>query len=147
MKSNDDKHLLFIEPERGDLHEPVLDLITRGTVKVLSLAKPGQSYKGWHTCACGAHSGSTELWVEGPNGPVLTNSLAVHYVAFHRDEVPRSELKKMADILYFHCDDHRGELDRVQHMVPTAEQLARPNTAQSKFTKSADRVPPSKAQE
>lgn len=46
----------------------------------LRSATPGDAYRGWHTCSCGAMSDN------------VTNSLAVHYLARHRGEVPPEDV-------------------------------------------------------
>jgi hypothetical protein len=50
-------------------------------------------------------------------GGKLTNSLAVHYLAFHRKDVPESELVKIGNLPF-------GEAD------PTEEQLQKPHRKQ-----------------
>lgn len=52
----------------------------------------GLRYKGFHTCICGAISTNYDMVL--PDGR-LTNSLALHYVQFHRAEVPENELVKI----------------------------------------------------
>jgi hypothetical protein len=44
---------------------------------------------GFHTCVCGAVSDSTDFIL--PNG-LRTNSLCVHYLAYHRAEIEDGEL-------------------------------------------------------
>lgn len=53
------------------------------------------AYKGHHRCTgrgCQARSGNADLLIEG----LVTNSLAVHYLAHHRGDVPCGELAKVA---------------------------------------------------
>lgn len=97
------KHLLFIEPQRPPGVYPVLDGYTVRMVAALRKAKRGTlmgdqfrtggGWKGVHTCSCGVNSGNCDLLLE--NG-MVTNSLAAHYLAWHRDEVPAAELRKVA---------------------------------------------------
>ena len=86
---------LMIEPERAPSKEPVLDTITRRVAAALSKVteNPRGHYKGHHTCICGVASGSIDLFLDGSG--LLTNSLAVHYVAYHRDEIPPEEMAKI----------------------------------------------------
>lgn len=49
-------------------------------------------YKGFHECSCGAMSETFDVRL--PSGQ-LTNSLAMHYLEFHRDEVPDCEIEKI----------------------------------------------------
>lgn len=104
MIRTDDKALLFIEPQAPASEQPVFDDITLGGVLLLAMAKEGPGrYKGFHVCSCGVSSGSCDLFVPGPgypalHNPVLVNTLLVHYLAWHRAEVPREELAKLAAI-------------------------------------------------
>ncbi len=91
MIAIDDEHLLMIEPENAAT-DPLGDDLTELARRVFATCKPGTRWRGWHTCVCGIRSGSTDLVL--PDGTV-TNSLMVHYVDCHRDEVPESELKKL----------------------------------------------------
>jgi hypothetical protein len=93
MKDTSDRYFMMIEPP-APASAPLVDGITMWAMSVRKLAKTnGVAFKGWHTCACGANSDSSE-WVM-PDGRI-TNSLMVHYVQCHRQAVPRSELGKLA---------------------------------------------------
>jgi len=113
MVSNNPRHLLFIEP-RNTTAQPVIDEMTRKIAAAFRQAAPPHiGYKGIHGCTgngCGALSSNLDYML--PNG-LLTNSLCVHYLAFHRDEVPESEMAKVRE-LYF------GEVE------PTDKELAAP---------------------
>ena len=50
------------------------------------------SYRGWHTCSCGACSDNCNYLI--PAGEI-TNSLCVHYLAFHREEVPQQYIDEI----------------------------------------------------
>jgi len=92
MINLDEKHLLFIEP-KSKVREPVVnDDTTRIAREVLKHAKEGPHYLGWHTCACGYQSDTCDLIL--PDG-TATNSLADHYLQYHRSEVPRAEIAKL----------------------------------------------------
>lgn len=88
----DDNHVLFIEPTGERSVEPVEDDITHAMRKAFKKAKAWGAWLGVHRCTCGALSDSSD-WLL-PNGQ-LTNSLALHYLRYHRDEVPDSELAKV----------------------------------------------------
>jgi hypothetical protein len=89
--------LLFITPKRGKSAEPVRDEITLAVEKAFNASKPcGPYWKGTHECRCGARSANHDFRL--PNG-WITNSLAVHYVEWHRNELPEQELRKLR-ILY-----------------------------------------------
>lgn len=117
-----DKGLLFIEPKNFASREPIIDAFTKKMTAALrkftekgsmyrdGTFEPGMATKGWHTCECGAGSHNVDyLLVNG----MATNSLCIHYLAFHRDEIPESELEKVKTLP---C----GEID------PTPEELAQP---------------------
>ena len=94
MKDLSNHHLMFIEPVGepklvdDELTNQVRDLFTRCVI--------GQRWRGSHECSCGARSTSWDYVT--PKG-LLTNSLLVHYVQFHRDEIPMSELIKLGEEL------------------------------------------------
>ena len=92
MINLDEKHLLFIEPKNKVREPEVNDEITRIAYEVFARTKPGKHCLGVHTCACGAHSDSCDFILPGGE---TTNSLAFHYVKFHRGEVPRDEIAKL----------------------------------------------------
>lgn len=91
MTNTDDDHLLMIEPTKGVslwLDDELTDLATR----VYLRSKPGNTrYKGTHTCSCGMTSDNVDHLLPG----MTTNSLMVHYVSCHRDEVPQGEIDKL----------------------------------------------------
>jgi len=89
------KCLLMIEPKSKIKEESVKDKYTANMNNLLTKATKTAFYKGWHTCACGERSGNAELTVSG----YVTNSLAVHYLEFHRSEVPATELEKLDKII------------------------------------------------
>jgi hypothetical protein len=90
--------ILFIEPSSEVSLEPLIDEITLKMVDAWRgrrTAPPGEWWRGVHTCACGVRSDNKPHFV-GENKDILTNSLCVHYIAFHRDEVPPEEIEKVA---------------------------------------------------
>lgn len=100
MIATDPTYLMYIEPVNPPSPEPVNDLITEMAEKVWSRkVEPhwGEHWKGVHTCSCGARSTNCDYTVGKLMGlPVKTNSLLVHYIQYHRAEVPRTELAKLA---------------------------------------------------
>jgi hypothetical protein len=99
-----DDLMLFIEPINLPSDTPVVDELTKKMVVALYWSKNGiivkgriipGGYRGVHVCSCGAVSSNQDhlLLVQDPIR--LTNSLASHYLAWHRDEIPESELKKV----------------------------------------------------
>jgi len=93
MTNLDDRHLLMIEPTQPPSMEPVDDLYTQKMRRLLDASTDGgRWYKGVHTCSCGETSTCHDHFLPGG---IITNSLAVHYLERHRDEVPPSELAKL----------------------------------------------------
>lgn len=58
------------------------------------LLPAGRRWRGSHGCSCGKRSDHINWFVKGS----LTNSLLVHYVKYHREEVPQYELDKLKRI-------------------------------------------------
>jgi len=87
-----DNLLLYIRPTQPASKKPVEDELTAKMRALLAVAQKGTCWRGWHTCVCGEHSTTYDLVL--PDG-TITNSLAVHYLAYHRDEVPESEIDKL----------------------------------------------------
>jgi hypothetical protein len=94
IRFNDD-NLMMIEPKKAATI-PVQDVWTRRALTLLFKLERDISYRGSHSCICGASS--TSFTLRTPQGR-QTNALLVHYVECHRSEVPRSELVK----LYAEC--------------------------------------------
>lgn len=96
----DDTSLLMIEPTGPASAAPVMDELTYKMRRALANERLSDYvYKGWHTCVCGVCSDNNDHFVATVDGgEYLTNSLAVHYLMFHRDEVPESELEKVRSL-------------------------------------------------
>ena len=92
--------LLMLVPKNGASAEPVIDEVTRKMAAALrNHSRNGRVSRGLHVCRCGAFSDNSEHWIkDDKGGEYLSNSLAVHYVAYHRDEVPKEELQKIAEL-------------------------------------------------
>ena len=88
----DPKGFLMIEPSKRG-HTAIYDWVTCRVAALLNSAREGTYWRGWHTCVCGAHSGTCDLWVKIGDREFKTNSLAVHYAACHRDEVPDDQME------------------------------------------------------
>lgn len=108
--------VLYIEPSARVSVEPVIDEITRKMTSAFRLGIPGLGYRGVHTCACGVKSSNCDYTL--PNGE-QTNSLCVHYLAFHRDEVPVSQLEKVRRLNFGEAEPTEGELKRGNRQKPT----------------------------
>jgi hypothetical protein len=85
--------LLFIEPRLPPSVEPIVDDWTRKVTGAYRASrKANYAFCGFHECSCGALSDTTDHVL--PDG-TMTNSLCVHYVAYHRHEVPEPEREKI----------------------------------------------------
>lgn len=111
MINLDDKHFMMIEPGQRTV-EPVNDPISKVAYEVYKMAKPreGHAYKGFHVCSCGQPSDNQD-WIM-PDGRI-TNSLVVHYVMFHRKDIPRAELAKL---LAYATDTVVSKLDELNKL-------------------------------
>src|SRR5580765_5304646 len=96
MINLDANHLLFIEPAGAPSATPTIDEITRKLAGAWRARKRSDyMWCGFHDCTgkgCDVRSDPFDYWVD----QLKTNSLALHYVAFHRSEVPAGELAKIA---------------------------------------------------
>lgn len=93
MIKTDDKYVLFIEPKKGASSKAVQDDLSANMRLAMKHAgRPNYVYYGIHECVCGAKSNSSD-WILHTGQ--ITNSLAVHYLEYHRKEVPRSEMAKV----------------------------------------------------
>lgn len=116
--------LLFIEPEKKPSKKPVIDNLTKilaasfrkakvGAILKYSIIGEGYEFQednGWcgcHECSCGANSGARDYLL--PNGE-MTNGNCIHYLAYHRDEIPQEQLDRIADL------DDGMEYPRVQEI-------------------------------
>ncbi len=91
-----DAPLLFIEPCGQRSAEPVLDELTERMAEALRVGEMSNCYMGVHTCVCGVRSESHDVLVQRVDGDYfVTNTLATHYLMWHRDDVPESELVKV----------------------------------------------------
>jgi hypothetical protein len=112
MILNSQNVLLFIEPRNGKSTQPVNDDITVFIETLLNTAMntdskagailgngsfvKGLSTMGVHTCCCGKSSESCDYEI---HTGYFTNSLAAHYLRWHRSEVPAEELNKVRSLM------------------------------------------------
>ena len=96
MISSNRKMLLYIEPSSPASEKPLIDAYTRKMVAAYRAGhQPAIMCCGFHWCICGTASMPYDTIL--PSG-LLTNSLCVHDLAHHRDDVPPGELEKVADL-------------------------------------------------
>jgi hypothetical protein len=97
--------LLYIEPQAQRSAEPEIDDLTKRMTAAFQNHKTGSEIggqfeegaatMGHQTCACGAQSTPVDYVL---NSGFITNSLCIHYLAWHRNEVPKSELDKVGSL-------------------------------------------------
>ena len=88
--------LLMIEPSDKISAVPLVDDLTRRMTAAWRRRRSSpDGERGYHICACGAESDNRDHWVTVGAQRLLTNALCVHYLAFHRAEVPQEELNKV----------------------------------------------------
>lgn len=99
----------MIEPAGPASEQPTIDDLTRKMAAAWRRSVPdGMRYRGFHVCRCGARSGNEGRHIDG----LLTNSLCVHYLAFHRRDVPTSELVKVGALRDVGIEPTEKELER-----------------------------------
>lgn len=108
--------ILMITPSAKTSATPLVDELTRKMTAAWRRRRTSEyAYRGIHICACGVNSDNRDHWV-GDN--LLTNSLCIHYLAFHRQDISQEELDKARSLPY-------GEES------PTQEELHPPRAALS----------------
>lgn len=90
----DPSGLLMIEPSSRVSSASIVDALTRNMTAAWRERRRTDSTNGPHQCACGARS-DINWWRVGGEPGWPTNSLCIHYLAYHRDEVPAEELEKV----------------------------------------------------
>src|ERR1044071_1217212 len=112
----DTNHLLFIEPAGAPSAMPTVDEITRKFAGAWRGRKTSDyAYGGYHECTgegCDARSDPFDHWVD----LLETNSLALHYLAFHRSEVPAGELAKIAALAADEAEPTQEELTGLRYV-------------------------------
>jgi len=110
MIITDSKHLLFIEPTQAPT-APIVDDYTQRVTAAWRARVDGRArYRGHHDCTgegCTAASGNGEHTIAGR---FETNSLAIHYIACHRAEVPAEDLEKILSLPASDVEPTAGEL-------------------------------------
>lgn len=100
----DKKVILYFEPKNNKSSVPVIDDLT---IKMFNAFKAynatgivnnkyqfiqGISTMGTHECICGERSHAKDYLIEND---YIVNSLCVHYLALHRDEVSQEDIDKV----------------------------------------------------
>ena len=119
MKNQLDVRILYIRPKMPPSSEPVVDSITK---KLLAAIKnyqqigyvkdgcfiPNLYSFGCYKCTCGkAIFASQDFRI---SDALITNSVAVHYIAYHRNEIPKDELS-MIEKLELEIEPENSDLE------------------------------------
>ena len=105
-----DTDLLFIEPKLRASRAPIVDDLTRRMAAAFRISTIGGEFQdscGVHERICGALSDNNDHAL--PNGR-MTNSLCVHYVAYHRAEVPQQQLEEVTAFTWGEVEPTQKEL-------------------------------------
>jgi len=108
--------LLYIEPKKEPLTKPLIDAYTRKMTAAFRQAKVNyeRSCFGFHSCECRVESEPHTY--ELGNG-LVTNSLCIHYLAFHREEVPDYDLKNVESLKFGEEEPNEEELNTPEKPV------------------------------
>lgn len=113
--------LLFIHPKKPASKEPIKDKLTKAisflvknrsksvcvvlsykkkNQKNANIDKSGSMTLGTHQCTagCDERSRGYDMEIEIDGKKYYTNYLAYHYVAFHREEVPKRDLELLEKV-------------------------------------------------
>lgn len=111
--------ILYVEPSANVAVTPIIDTLTRKMTGALRRATPGawtppdpvlggrgsfrarDGYRGHHTCQCGARSSGQDYWLAAG---LPTNSLCVHYLAWHRHEIPAQQMELLQRVLRYELE-------------------------------------------
>lgn len=99
MISKAARRLLYIHPVEPLEAPAVIDPYTLRMTGALRAGRIGERWRGFHGCSCGARSTSWDYLVRTAKGELITSSLAIHYLAHHRHEVPDRELAKVMSLV------------------------------------------------
>ncbi|MDO8504516.1 MAG: hypothetical protein Q7S36_01555 [Candidatus Liptonbacteria bacterium] len=105
--------LFFIRPKNAPSAVPQIDRATKLMTTAFRAATRGPSYRGnrrgFHICDCGAISSNCNYFLRN-KARTVTNSLCVHYLAFHREEVPADQLAFVLNLICKEANPTRAEL-------------------------------------
>jgi hypothetical protein len=93
--------LVFIEPKLAPV--ATKDALTKQTRELVrGLTKSTYGYRGIHRCACGQHSDNRDHFFTPPRRQKpthITTALLLHYVEFHRAEIPAEDIAELEKVL------------------------------------------------
>ncbi len=111
-----EKHgILYINVKHPPSNWPVVDMLTLKITRAFRFAdRSPLAFAGIHTCLCGAKSESSDYILSNKK---FTNSLCIHYMAFHRPEIPWQEI---VEILKLENGDSLPSRAELAYPLPTA---------------------------
>lgn len=93
--------ILMIEPKMPVSEAPLIDELTRKMTAAWHKRRDSdRAYRGFHICHCNAWSDNRDHYVMVDGRELLTNSLCIHYLAFHRLDISAEELEKVRTLQY-----------------------------------------------
>lgn len=102
--------IMMLKPLRAPSTEPLIDEATRRMTAAYRTSRPGQvGFSQPRVCSCGAQGDNFDHWIEEGKGP-HTTSLCIHFLAYHRSEVPGRELVAVLALQYGEAEPNREEL-------------------------------------
>lgn len=102
--------ILMVEPSGRTSVAPLIDELTRKMTAAWRKRRDSDyGMKGFHSCACHATSDNKDHWV---GNDLLTNSLCIHYLAFHREDIPPEELAKVRTLTDDEAEPTEQEISR-----------------------------------
>ena len=87
MISNNEKDLLYVHPYHPRYSEPIIDILTKKITYAIRNSVYSDCYFGDFVDFCNCYS-SQDFYLESGH---KTHALAIHYVAFHRRDIPRKQ--------------------------------------------------------
>ena len=89
------RQLLYINPKLKK-DTCINDQISSMMQKLLDNAVITNRWRGWHTCICGECSSSCDYNIQGTD--IEINNLCVHYLIYHRSEIPEEDWKIVMEL-------------------------------------------------
>ena len=96
----------MIEPQKPAT-APLVDDLTRKMTAAFRAATHTYTTLGIHVCRCGAPANAGDYQI---GNKFITNSLCIHYLACHRNEVPEDQLTSISTLGYGEADPIEDEL-------------------------------------
>ncbi len=116
------KGILMVEPSKWTSAAPLIDSATRMMTAAWRRRRVSElACRGTHLCRCGVASDNRIHFVGSAD--MKTNSLCIHYLAFHRDEIPQEELDKVYALGFGEEDPTMEELRLPIALLPETTSL------------------------